>query len=78
MEEWRRIQGILDKIKGTGTSGIRSDHPQALEQLEQKLERLESSQKLMKDVNAFYRKNKTLEGSGVLRRGTEVKRGPWK
>lgn len=23
-------------------------------------------------------KNKTLEGSGVLRRGTEVKRGPWK
>lgn len=66
MEEWRQVQGILDKIRGTGMGGIRSDHPQAIEQLEQKLERLENSQKLMKDVNAFYRKNKTLEGCPLL------------
>lgn len=65
-EEWRQVQGILDQIRGTGMGGIRSDHPQALEQLEQKLERLESSQKLMKDVNAFYRKHKTLDGCTLL------------
>ena len=66
MEEWRQVQGILDKIRSTGMGGIRSDHPQAIGQLEQKLERLENSQKLMKDVNAFYRKNKTLEGCPLL------------
>lgn len=66
MEEWRQIQGILDKIRSTGTGGIRSDHPHAIEQLEQKLERLEDTQKLMKDVNAFYRKNKTLDGCPLL------------
>ena len=52
---------------GAGTSGIRSDHPHALEQLEQKLEKLEASQQFMKDVNAFYRKNGTLEGCPVLK-----------
>lgn len=66
MEEWRQVQGLLDKIRGTGTSGIRSDHPHALEQLEKKLEKLEASQQFMKDVNAFYRKNGTLEGCPVL------------
>lgn len=66
MEEWRQIQGILDKIRSTGTGGIRSDHPNAIGQLEQKLERLENTQKLMKDVNAFYRKNKTLDGCTLL------------
>ncbi len=65
-EKWRQIQGILDKIRGTGTSGIRSDHPRALEQLKKKLEHLEQSQKLMKDVNAYYRKNKSLEGCTLL------------
>lgn len=67
MEEWRQVQGLLDKIRGAGTSGIRSDHPHALEQLEQKLKKLEASQQFMKDVNAFYRKNGTLEGCPVLK-----------
>lgn len=66
MEERLQIQGLLDKIRGTGTSGIRADHPHALEQLEQKLQRLEQSQQMMKDVNAFYRKHQTLEGCPVL------------
>ncbi len=66
MEEWRQIQGLLDKIRSTGMGGIRSDHPHAAGQLEQKLERLEDTQKLMKDVNAFYRKNKTLDGCPLL------------
>lgn len=66
MEERLQIQGLLDKIRGAGTSGIRADHPHALEQLEQKLQRLEQSQQMMKDVNAFYRKHQTLEGCPVL------------
>lgn len=66
MEEWRQIQGLLDQIRSTGMGGIRSDHPHAVELLEQKLGRLESTQKLMKDVNAFYRKNKTLDGCPLL------------
>lgn len=40
MEEWRQVQGILDKIKSTGMGGIRADHPHAVEQLEQKLKGL--------------------------------------
>lgn len=66
VEEWRQVQGLLDQIKSTGMGGIRSDHPHAIEQLEQKLARLENTQKLMKDVNAFYRKNKSLDGCPLL------------
>lgn len=66
IEEWRYIQGLLDRIRSTGTSGIRSDHPHALEQLEKKLHKLEQSQQFMKDVNAFYRKHKTLAGCPAL------------
>ena len=73
MEEWRRIRGILDKIKGTGTSGIRSDHPHALEQLEEKLHKLEQSQRFMKEVNAFYRKHQTLAGCPALEAGQKEK-----
>jgi hypothetical protein len=66
IQEWQYIQGLLDRIKSTGTSGIRSDHPHALEQLEKKRQKLEQSQQLMKEVNAFYRKHQTLEGCPAL------------
>ena len=66
MEEWRQVQGILDKIKSTGTGGIRADNPHAVEQLEKKLERLEQSQQTMKEVNAYYRKHQTLDGCTAL------------
>ena len=66
MEEGRLGQGILDKIKSTGMGGIRADHPHAVEQLEQKLKGLEQSQQTMKEVNAYYRKHKTLDGCTAL------------
>ena len=66
IEEWGQVQRLLDKIKGTGTGGIRADHPQAIEQLEQKLGKLEHSQQTMKEVNAYYRKRKTLDGCTIL------------
>lgn len=55
MAEWRRIQGLLDKIKSVGTGGISSDDPQALAKLEAKLEKLEKHQELMKAANAAIR-----------------------
>lgn len=62
MEEYNEIQKILDKIRGTGQGGISTDDPQALDKLRKKLADLEASQSLMKAVNAYYRKHKTLEG----------------
>ena len=55
MEEWRRIQGLLDKIKSVGTGGISSDDPQALAKLEAKLAKLEKHQERMKAANAAIR-----------------------
>lgn len=55
MAEWRRIQGLLDKIRGVGTGGISSDDPQALAKLEAKLAKLEKHQELMKAANAAIR-----------------------
>ena len=62
MEEWNDIQGLLDKIRSTGTGGISADDPQAVQKLEAKLEKLQSAQDTMKAVNAYYRKHKTLDG----------------
>ena len=62
MEEWQEIQGLLDKIRSTGMGGISADDPQAVKKLQSKLEGLEKSQETMKAVNAYYRKNKTLDG----------------
>lgn len=61
MEEWRKIQGLLDKIKGTGTGGISADDPDAVGKLKKKLETLEELQETMKFVNDYYRKHDTLD-----------------
>ena len=44
MEEWRYIQGLLDKIRSTGMGGISADDPAAIEKLQKKLDGLERSQ----------------------------------
>ena len=62
MEEYREIQGLLDKIRSTGMGGISADDPDAVSKLESKLAKLETLQETMKAVNAYYRKNKTLDG----------------
>ena len=62
LAEWRQIQGLLDKIRGTGKGGISADDPEAVQKLKLKLAGLEQDQEKMKAVNAYYRKNKTLDG----------------
>lgn len=70
--EYREIQGILDRIKSCGMGGIMSDDANAVEKLKSKLAALERTQERMKAVNAYFRKNKTLEGCPDL---TEEQRG---
>lgn len=59
---YMEVQGILRKIRSTGTGGIMSDDKNAVEKLTVKLEALEREQERMKAVNAYYRKHKTLDG----------------
>ena len=64
--EWRHIQGLLDKIRSTGMGGISADDPAAIEKLQKKLDGLERSQLIMKEVNAYYRKHGKLDGCALL------------
>lgn len=63
-QEWNNIQKLLDKMKQIqlGSSIIKAGDADAIEKLEKKLERLKRYQEVMKAVNAYYRKNKTLNG----------------
>lgn len=65
-QERQEIQGILDKIQSTGKGGISADDPNSIQKLTAKLESLEKSQEIMKAVNTYYRKNKTLDGCPEL------------
>lgn len=64
MEEFNALQGYIGRLRRLlyGTEVIRSDEEDAIEQLEDKLDKLEDVQRQMKAVNTFYRKNKTLDG----------------
>ena len=66
MGEYMEIEKLLDKIKSVGTGGISADDDLAVEKLTKKLEGMESQQAMMKAVNAYYRKHKTLEGCPEL------------
>lgn len=61
-QERQEIEGLLDKIRGVGTGGISSDDPDAREKLAAKIAKLQALQETMKAINAYYKKNKTLEG----------------
>ena len=54
------------KIRSTGMGGISADDPAAIEKLQKKLDGLERSQLIMKEVNAYYRKHGKLDGCALL------------
>lgn len=60
--DYQNVEKILDKIRGTGTGGIRSDDSKAISKLKAKLELLQRNQDHMRKVNAWYRKHGTLDG----------------
>lgn len=61
-EKYQSIWTLTDKMRTIGTGGIKSDDPEAVEKLTCKLDGLKRSQEAMKAINAYYRKNKTLDG----------------
>lgn len=63
MNEFNELQGYIGKLECllTGKEVVCSDEENAVEQLEDKLDKLECEQARMKAVNVFYRKNKTLD-----------------
>ena len=62
MGEYMEIKDLLHKIRTVGKGGISADDNLAVEKLTAKLAELEESQALMKSANAYFRKNKTLDG----------------
>lgn len=62
MGEYMEIKDLLHKIRSVGKGGISADDNLAEEKLTAKLAELEESQVLMKSANAYFRKNKTLDG----------------
>lgn len=65
-QKWNDIQKIVDRIASCGTDAIKSNDARAIEKLELKIEKLTEEQEMMKAVNAYYRKNKTLDGCPAL------------
>lgn len=67
-QEWSTIQKLLGKMKQIqfGNSIIRAGDTDAIEKLEKKLEGLKKYQEMMKAVNSYYRKNKTVKGYSEL------------
>lgn len=61
-QEYKAIQGLLDKIKSIGTGGISSDDKNATDKLKEKLESLQSWQAQAKEVNKYYRTHGTCVG----------------
>lgn len=66
MQERERIDAILSRIESAGSDAIKSGDAQALEKLRLKLEKLEDLQETMRETNAYYRKEKTLDGCPYL------------
>ncbi|MCC8080035.1 MAG: DUF3560 domain-containing protein, partial [Oscillospiraceae bacterium] len=66
LREYNEIQGLLDRIRSTGTGGISADDPQALEKLRAKLAKLEKHQEAMKAANAAIRMKDTAKGNARL------------
>ena len=62
MENFRKADHYLDMLKRAHTLAVKSDDPEVLDFLRAKLAGLEKAHALMVSANAYYRKNKTLEG----------------
>ena len=66
--EFSEIQRYLSKLEGIlrGKEVIRADDEDAIILLEEKISKLEAKQEFMKEVNAYYRKHKKLDGCAEL------------
>jgi GTPase involved in cell partitioning and DNA repair len=60
--EYDEIKAIIDRIKAVGKGGIDLADPNAREMLEERLAELKSTLERSKEINKYYRKNKTMIG----------------
>lgn len=60
------IDRLLDRMRSIGTGGIAAGDANALVKLEAKRDDLVELQERMKEVNAYFRKHKTLDGCAIL------------
>lgn len=65
-ENFNKAEYYLNLMKGVYRQGIQSNDPEVLTALKEKLAKLKSIQEFMKGVNAYYRKNHTLDGCTLL------------
>ena len=61
-QEYKQIEGILDKIKGIGTGAVDLADPHAREILTDQLQKLQARLDRNKAMNAYYRKHKSFAG----------------
>lgn len=62
-DNFKKAEYYLDRLKyNYSNNTVQSDDPEVLTALKNKLEKLESIQQKMKDTNAYYRKNGSLQG----------------
>lgn len=68
LNEWNYLQNYAEKIENIliCQQPILSNDENAIELLQDKLDALVEEQNKMKDVNAYYRKNKTLDGCEAI------------
>lgn len=74
-KEYEKIQGYVDKLRDIlhGNEIIKSKDADAVEMLQEKLDKLVKSHDMMKAVNAYYRKHKTLKGCPELDEKTAIR-----
>ena len=61
-QEYKEIDAILDKIRSVGTGAVDLTDPHARELLQARLQQEQNALDYCKAANAYYRKNKTLDG----------------
>lgn len=59
---FEKAEHILYVLRGVAYQGIQSNDPEAIDALKFQLQNLKSEHERMKRINAYHRKNKTLEG----------------
>lgn len=74
-KEHNQILGYVEKLKDMlyGNEVIKSGDEDAVEMLQEKLDKLVKNQNMMKAVNAYYRKHKTLKGCPELEEETAIR-----
>ena len=66
-DNFKKAEYYLDRLKyNFSNNAIQSNDPEVLTALKNKLEKLEAAQQMMKEVNAYYRKNNSLDGCNLI------------